>query len=114
MGWAFCGQDEDGRDIGYGVLATCDEPGCTAGIDRGLAYVCGGMHGGGEDGCGQYFCGKHLKYGYDKGQLCAACSRRFEEDNPDEVRRQDREAALSMERVRARVAARAAEKGTRS
>lgn len=59
MGWAFCGTDDKGREIGYGVVATCDYPGCTAEIDRGLGYICGSMHGGGDDGCGMYFCAKH-------------------------------------------------------
>jgi hypothetical protein len=58
MGWEFCGTDDDGREIGYGVAATCDFPGCAEKIDRGLAYVCGTMHGG-ENGCGKYFCDKH-------------------------------------------------------
>lgn len=62
MSWAV-GYDSDWhRDIGYGVPATCDQPGCGAQIDRGLAYVCGGEPRGGETGCGLYFCGAHLRY----------------------------------------------------
>jgi hypothetical protein len=47
------------RDIGYGVPAMCDHPGCVEEIDRGLGYVCGGEPYGGEDGCGLYFCMEH-------------------------------------------------------
>lgn len=75
MGWGDCGFDDDGRPIGYSVSATCDEPGCDAPIDRGLSYVCGGMHGGGEHGCGRYFCSGHLWYVSGAGgDLCKACS----------------------------------------
>ena len=45
MGWAHCGLDSKGREIGYAIATTCDEPECAAEIDRGLAYACGGMHG---------------------------------------------------------------------
>ena len=42
MSWTV-GYDENWkRDIGYGVPSICDHPGCTARIDRGLSYVCGG------------------------------------------------------------------------
>ncbi len=74
MGWANCGQDSRGRNIGYAVRARCDYPGCNVRIDRGLANACGGMHGtstlGGMDGfdwdatfpsCEGYFCGGHLR-----------------------------------------------------
>jgi hypothetical protein len=64
MGWAFCGTDDSGREIGYGVVATCDSPGCEAVIDRGLGYVCGPMHLSSEWGCAKYFCEKHR---YDHG-----------------------------------------------
>jgi len=59
MGWAYCGTDDYGREIGYGIGATCDQRGCDEVIDRGLGYVCGPMHGGDEGGCGRYFCGEH-------------------------------------------------------
>ena len=60
MGWSL-GYDENWkRDIGYGVPADCDHPDCKEEIDRGLAYVCGGEPYGGENGCGLYFCGKHI------------------------------------------------------
>jgi hypothetical protein len=57
MSWAVGFDSNWKRDIGYGVPATCDRPGCGTGIDRGLAYVCGGQPYGGEEGCGLYFCG---------------------------------------------------------
>lgn len=60
VGWSYCGEDDLGRPIGYSIEAVCDFPGCEAEIDRGLSYCCGGMHGGGDDGCGRYFCPEHL------------------------------------------------------
>lgn len=60
MGWANCGEDSEGRPIGYAHPATCDHPGCDAKIDRGLSYACGGMHGTAEFDCEKYFCGKHM------------------------------------------------------
>ncbi len=79
MGWGNCGEDGDGRPIGYNVEATCDHPGCNAGIDRGLSYVCGSMHLGGEHGCGRYFCGKHLTLANGSGeQLCPECLERWD------------------------------------
>jgi hypothetical protein len=60
------------RWCGYGVPATCDHPGCGASIDRGLAYVCGDEAGGGEMGCGLYFCYSHLLMS-DRPQLCQRC-----------------------------------------
>ena len=83
MGWARCGTDDPGRMIGYAIRAECDEPGCDATIDRGLSYVCGGMHGGDEHGCGGYFCGQHLwiRSGF---QLCRGCSILWDLGHPDE------------------------------
>lgn len=72
MGWGHCGEDDRGRPIGYAIPATCDEAGCEKAIDRGLSYVCGGMHGGGEWGCGGYFCEGHLWMGPDSW-LCRSC-----------------------------------------
>lgn len=60
MGWSVGYDSSWGRDIGYGVPATCDFPGCGAEIDRGLSFVCGSDPMGGEYGCGLYFCGIHL------------------------------------------------------
>jgi hypothetical protein len=62
MGWSR--GEVNGREVGYAVKATCDREGCTEKIDRGLAYCCGGEHGGGERGCGDYYCDKHL-YNHD-------------------------------------------------
>lgn len=102
MGWGNCGTDSKGRSIGYVHAATCDHPGCSARIDRGLAYACGGMHGneclGGDDQidwsamvepCDGYFCGKHLRSpclehqdGADLAAplLCFACAASLERD----------------------------------
>ncbi len=63
MGWSNCGKDSMGRPIGYAHGATCDHPGCTRKIHRGLAYICGGdMHGDTDRGCERYFCEEHLTY----------------------------------------------------
>lgn len=61
MGWANCGTDSKGRPIGYAHEATCDHPGCTEKIDRGLGYACGGWHGDGSPpgSCEGYFCERH-------------------------------------------------------
>jgi hypothetical protein len=84
MGWAYCGEDDLGRPIGYGVPAHCDNKwhgirSCFKRIDRGLSYVCGDMHGGGEYGCGRYFCYGHLNL-TEWGQLCEACTQRMESE----------------------------------
>jgi hypothetical protein len=83
MGYAYY-RLADGREAGYGVGATCDEGSCTAGIDRGLAYLCGESPGGDEWGCGGYFCYEHLFYVAVEGapQLCPSCSARLEADSP--------------------------------
>lgn len=60
MSWAV--GERDGRFIGYGVPATCDHPDCDKGIDRGLAYACGGGVLGTVENCGLFFCGEHLPY----------------------------------------------------
>ena len=78
MGWS-CGFDSNwNRDIGYGVPATCDYPGCGEAIDRGLAYVCGSEPYGGERGCGLYFCDEHMVIVFDvqldeATQQCERC-----------------------------------------
>ena len=58
------------RDIGHGVPATCDYPGCGAEIDRGLGCVCGGQPFGGEHGCGLSFCGRHQLGGLQQCERC--------------------------------------------
>ncbi len=87
MGWAF-GVNSKGRDIGYGVIATCDQEQCETQIDRGLSYVCGGFHDGDTYGCGDYFCSAHLastcceSCGIDTSQLCPCCIEEFESAHP--------------------------------
>lgn len=76
MSWAVGYDDRWQRDIGYGVPALCDYPGCGVSIDRGLAHVCGGDAYGGEKGCGLFFCGKHLQYARGCFQMCERCATR--------------------------------------
>lgn len=72
MSWAIGYDSERDRDIGYGVPAFCDHPGCKAEIDRGLSYRCGEIHE--DDGCGLYFCADHREFVDDKrGQFCERC-----------------------------------------
>lgn len=87
MSWAH-GKLPSGEEVGYAVPGTCEHPGCAASIDKGLAHVCGGMHEGGEHGCGRYFCPRHLTFavnpvtGYiirDAGQVCMKCCETLEE-----------------------------------
>jgi hypothetical protein len=79
MGWSVGFDANWGRDIGYGVPAICDRPGCGEVIDRGLSYVCGGEPYGGERGCGLYFCGKHLTRARQAGDrfvwVCGRCDK---------------------------------------
>lgn len=72
MGYAV--YNIDGRWCGYGVPATCDQPGCGASIDRGMAYICGDEPRP-EKGCGLYFCSDHLWIGRedDEPQMCERC-----------------------------------------
>lgn len=80
------GLNNNGREIGYGVKATCDLDGCEAEIDRGFAYCCGGGDGiqnaGMEDEpyCGGFFCAEHLfhVHGLD-GPVCSTCLPKAEE-----------------------------------
>lgn len=67
MGWSV-GENAQGRDVGYGVPSICDHPDCSQEINRGLAFVCGDMHDGGEHGCGLYFCHRHIY------SLCERCT----------------------------------------
>lgn len=75
MGWSIGYDSNWQRDIGYGVPATCDHPGCGAEIDRGLGYVCGDEPYGGEHGCGLFFCGKHRKTAGDRRENASLCTR---------------------------------------
>ncbi len=60
MGWGS-GIDSRGRKIGYLITATCDQPGCSQVIDRGVEAACGGMHGTDDPewSCDDYFCAEH-------------------------------------------------------
>ena len=99
MGWASCGQDSRGRDIGYAHEARCDYPGCNRRIHRGVSYACGGMHGvgdvrsGDQDiewgdwNCEGYFCEAHQEYPcleHEDGEeifaptLCTECAAALE------------------------------------
>ncbi|MEN5117495.1 hypothetical protein ABE488_09205 [Luteimonas sp. TWI662] len=76
MGWSVGYDSNWNRDIGYGVPAYCDHPGCGEVIDRGLSYVCGGAPYGGEHGCGLFFCSAHRRMAGDARngvQLCTRC-----------------------------------------
>lgn len=92
MGWSIGYDSKWQRDIGYGVPAYCDHPGCTEQIDRGLSYVCGGEPHGGDRGCGLYFCSKHLSLFARLPQLCERCAPRkrapfpAKPDHPDWMR----------------------------
>lgn len=79
MGWSIGYDNNWKRDIGYGVPAYCDFPGCKEVIDRGLSYVCGGDPYGGDHGCGLFFCSKHLCYHKFRDgetvQICPRCDK---------------------------------------
>lgn len=72
MSWSIGYDQLRKRDVGYGVPAYCDAPGCREEINRGLSYVCGNEPHGGAKGCGLYFCEKH-QHGYD--QRCPRCAK---------------------------------------
>lgn len=95
MGWAQA-TNAQGRKVGYGVSAKCDAPKCKERIDRGLAYVCGGMHDGGEHGCGKYFCPEHLGGRYVS--LCAACEANEPPDPEDEEEERELQALTQESR----------------
>lgn len=63
MSWQIGYDQKWKRDIGYGVPAVCDHPGCNNQIDRGLSYVCSNSEPYGGDGCGLYFCSLHIMVG---------------------------------------------------
>jgi hypothetical protein len=79
MGWQVGFDSRWNRDIGYGVPAVCDRPGCGKAIDRGLSYVCGSDPYGGEKGCGLYFCSEHLSgtrmLGTRFANVCGRCNK---------------------------------------
>lgn len=76
MGWSIGYDSTHQRDIGYGVPAYCDHPGCKNEIDRGISYVCGGEPGGGEHGCGLFVCTHHQRSNKHCYQLCQHCADR--------------------------------------
>lgn len=88
MSWAIGFDTHWNRDIGYGVPAYCDAPGCQEEIHRGLAFVCGSEPYGGEHGCGLFFCAKHLFMG-THASVCKRCFtyrapyKRIKPDHPD-------------------------------
>lgn len=93
MSWAIGFDSRWGRDIGYGVPAICDFPGCDQAIDRGLAFVCGGVPYGGEYGCGLFFCDGHMFVVFDAEidlayQQCERCE---QEQPPFEAKPDTRE-----------------------
>lgn len=82
MGWDSCGTDSKGRRIGYRHRARCDHPGCKVTVNRGIAYACGGMHGGETlsvvhlRSCEGYFCEEHMAVMEIDGEtvlLCLSC-----------------------------------------
>lgn len=93
MGWGDCGEDSQGRNIGYVWSAVCDHTGCDEKIDRGLAYVCGSMHGDDEYSCEKYFCHEHKQNCIDTqdGDCMSLCDDCFDKvkkngwDEEDEV-----------------------------
>lgn len=82
MGWAVGFDSRWNRDIGYGVPAACDRPGCATPIDRGLEYVCGSYPRGGERGCGLYFCPEHLSARRKDGDGCVHICGRCDKNRP--------------------------------
>lgn len=96
MGWGDCGKDSRGRNIGYVFPAKCDHPGCKKRIHRGLAYVCGTMHGADEYTCEGYFCEEHRRgtIKTDDGDylfVCKPCETAWRKANPKLARKLDRE-----------------------
>lgn len=83
MGWGDCGDDSQGRPIGYNFSAVCDHPECDEKIDRGLAYVCGDMHGEDCYSCEKYYCYAHrnvtVLVGDDVYAVCGECEEGFKD-----------------------------------
>ncbi len=80
MGWSIGYDSNWDRDIGYGVPAYCDHPGCDKEINRGLSYVCGGEPYGGEYGCGLFFCADHQLLAVNEEQRYGFICERCDED----------------------------------
>lgn len=85
MGWSIGFDNDWDRDIGYGVIAYCDHPDCNETINRGLSHVCADEEPYGGDGCGLYFCSKHLVHSKidddDRFFLGVCCERCAEGDD---------------------------------
>lgn len=90
MGWSY-GVLSDGREVGYAVPATCEARGCDEKINRGLAYLCGSMHGQDDGlGCGHYFCDEHLLVGTAAGNsMCEPCCDVWEAETGEKGMRRD-------------------------
>ena len=78
MGWSIGWDSNWNRDIGYGVPAYCDYPGCNVTIDRGLSHVCANEEPYGGSGCGLYFCHIHQ----DVHGFCERCKKGKEPFTP--------------------------------
>lgn len=59
MSWAIGFSENQNRDVGYAVPAICDHPGCTAEIDRGIAYMCCEISPDHHATCGGFYCAYH-------------------------------------------------------
>ncbi len=80
MGWGDCGNDSNGRPIGYNFVAICGHEGCNVEIDRGLSYACGDMHGQFDEYCEKYFCAEHLTWSdHCERQICIQCYKELDE-----------------------------------
>lgn len=82
MGWSVGYDSRWKRDVGSGVPATCDQPGCLEEIDRGLSFVCGGEPYGGEHGCGLYFCHLHRRLAGPAREHASVCCRCYSGRSP--------------------------------
>lgn len=83
MSWAVGYDEKWKRDIGYGVPAFCDHPGCKTQIDRGLSYVCCDNQPYGGEGCGLYFCEDHIEWNEAlSAHTCKRCAEDLEPFDP--------------------------------
>lgn len=75
MGYAVYWESTHNRFAGYGVPSQCEHPDCKVKINRGLGCLCGDEPGGGDTGCGLYFCCKHRNIA-SRGMRCERCEKR--------------------------------------
>lgn len=81
MGWSIGYDHIWCRDIGYGVPAYCDFPGCNEEIDRGLSYKCGNDQCDFE--CNLFLCSNHQYVSY----CCDDCTVSAKtKEHPDWIR----------------------------